>query len=230
MTCIGYTDFPSRLAVQSSTLYSNNITKFLLSLTSPGDKSTFLLNLDDAVVRGSIVAKDGNVLWPPPVVEKPASQVKASKPTQAPLESLLTPKEIANAEAEEEMRRLALGLGVASAATLGMGVLTGNPAFGRMLSTLGLSTVAGYYTVWGVVPALHSPLMAVTNAISGLTAVGGIAVMSNSLLPITTVRLVTGSRSRDPPRTTRFVDSILYLSVIPSDCLCSMLGRQKQNQ
>ncbi|KAL0274406.1 UNVERIFIED_CONTAM: hypothetical protein PYX00_006836 [Menopon gallinae] len=66
---------------------------------------------------------------------------------------------------------------------LGLGIVSPNPAFTSMMATFGLSTIAGYHTVWGVTPALHSPLMSVTNAISGITAVGGLLLMNGNFYP-----------------------------------------------
>lgn len=69
---------------------------------------------------------------------------------------------------------------------LGLGMVSPNPAFTTMMTTFGLAGIVGYHTVWGVTPALHSPLMSVTNAISGITAVGGMLLMGGSVLPETT--------------------------------------------
>lgn len=77
----GYTDLPSRLPAQSSSLYSNNITKFLLSIGPQGGKS-FAIDLEDEVVRGSIVVQDGTLLFPPP--KKPAPQVASPTPAEVP--------------------------------------------------------------------------------------------------------------------------------------------------
>jgi hypothetical protein len=69
---------------------------------------------------------------------------------------------------------------------LGLGIISPNPQFANMITTFALSGIAGYHTVWGVQPALHSPLMSVTNAISGITAVGGILLMGGGYYPQTT--------------------------------------------
>ena len=69
---------------------------------------------------------------------------------------------------------------------LGLGIVSPNPAFTTMMTTFGLAGIVGYHTVWGVTPALHSPLMSVTNAISGITAVGGMLLMGGTVLPETT--------------------------------------------
>lgn len=66
---------------------------------------------------------------------------------------------------------------------MALGIAAPNPSFTSMMTTFGLSTIVGYHTVWGVTPALHSPLMSVTNAISGITAVGGLLLMNGGAMP-----------------------------------------------
>lgn len=73
---------------------------------------------------------------------------------------------------------------------MGLGMVSPNPAFTTMMTTFGLAGIVGYHTVWGVTPALHSPLMSVTNAISGITAVGGMLLMGGGLYPQSTVQVL----------------------------------------
>lgn len=77
---VGLTDLPSRLATQSSTLYANNISKFLLSI---GEKDHFYINLDDEVVRGSIILNQGTLMWPPPMISVAAKSVAPAQSAQA---------------------------------------------------------------------------------------------------------------------------------------------------
>lgn len=173
---VGLCDFPSRLPTQASTLYANNISKFLLSM---GEKDHFNIDLNDEVVRGSIVLKNGELLWPPP----PPKEVVASAQQVAP--------KVADAVVPVEPNHFAIrmkdalmytgGLG----SVVGLGVIAPNEAFTTMTTTFGLAGLVGYHTVWGVTPALHSPLMSVTNAISGITAVGGLLLMGGSYYPHT---------------------------------------------
>jgi len=154
---IGYTDFPSRLPTQSSTLYANNISKFLLSI---GEKDHFDINLKDDVVRGSIVTQNGSVTWPPPVIAvsaAPQAVAAAAKPQKAVV--------VVNPFADTMKSSLTYTAGLGT--LLALGVASPNPAFTTMMSTFALSGIVGYYTVWGVTPALHSPLMSETNALSG---------------------------------------------------------------
>ena len=178
VTHIGYTDLPSRLPTQSSTLYANNLSKFLLSME--GDKGHFTVNLEDEVVRGAIVLQEGKLLWPAPPPKElaaPAAPVPVAKAEAVPAAEL-NPFNLT-------MRKSLVytaGLGT----ILGLSLISPNPAFNTMVTTFTLSVIVGYHTVWGVTPALHSPLMSVTNAISGITAVGGLLCMSGGFFPSTT--------------------------------------------
>ena len=156
VTVIGYTDLPSRLPTQSSTLYSNNVTKLLLSM-SPKEKH-FGVDLSDEVVRGSIVTHNGEILptaprpTPPP---PPKTKAEESKEAEA---LALTPWQ----EVTRDVSVVTGGMGTA----LALGKAT-SPLFMSNVFTFGLAGLIGYRVVWGVQPALHSPLMSVTNAISG---------------------------------------------------------------
>ncbi|KAI1506619.1 NAD(P) transhydrogenase beta subunit [Biscogniauxia marginata] len=171
---IGYTDLPSRLPTQSSTLYSNNIVKFLLSM-APQDKS-FGIDLADEVVRGAVVTLNGEILPPAPrPAPPPAPATKAAaKPEEATV--ALTPFQ----KTSREVATVAAGMGTA----LALGKMTG-PIFMGNAFTFALASLIGYRVVWGVTPALHSPLMSVTNAISGMVGVGGFFVMGGGYLPET---------------------------------------------
>jgi NAD(P) transhydrogenase len=149
----GYTDLPSRLPTQSSTLYSNNITKFLLSL---GGDGKFALNLEDEVVRGALVVHKGKILEPVPLVVAAPAQ---PPPVEEKVEKVaITPWK----KATREVVTVTAGMG----SMVALGKLTGT-AFMSNFFTFGLAGLVGYRVVWGVAPALHSPLMSVTNAISG---------------------------------------------------------------
>ena len=178
VTHIGYTDLPSRLPTQSSTLYANNISKLLLSM---GPKGAFHIDLEDEVVRGSIIVQGGKMLWPPPPPPEAAAPPPPPKET-APVAVETTKAVTPFKTTMNKALVTTVGLG----GLLGLGMITPTPAFGAMVTTFGLSGIVGYYTVWGVTPALHSPLMSVTNAISGITAVGGLLCMGGGYLPSTT--------------------------------------------
>jgi H+-translocating NAD(P) transhydrogenase len=174
VTIIGYTDFPSRLPTQSSTLYSNNITKFLLSLAPK--ENHFGVDLSDEVVRGSIVTHHGEIVPPAPRPAPPPPLPAAKTAAPEEVTVALTPWQ----KASREVATITAGMG----GVLALGKFTG-PAFMANVFTAGLTGIIGYRSVWGVIPALHSPLMSVTNAISGIVGVGGIFVMGGGFLPET---------------------------------------------
>jgi hypothetical protein len=245
---IGYTDLPSRLPAQSSTLYSNNISKFLLSMGpfTTGKKDEFVIDYDDEAVRGALVLDDGALKWPAPPPPAPA-QVSSvhmctcicvsvavsgsgsassemhrrpegnlrlcpcfasSLPTvghilTSPVALPCCPAQAAAPAAAkaaaaaptgpkdlyDDTLRNALTTTGAAAATLAIGAVSPGSAFSSMLTKFGLASICGYQTVWGVTPALHSPLMSVTNAISGLTAVGGIVLAGGGVIPGNTAQV-----------------------------------------
>merc|ERR1711863_28752 len=180
VTHIGYTDLPSRLPTQASTLYSNNLAKLLLSM---GDgKENFHLDMADDVVRGSIVLNKGVTSWPP---NPPISVAAAAPKGGAAAAAAAAPVEV-NHFNEKMKTALSYTGGLATINALGVG--SPNPAFTNMTTTFSLGCIVGYHTVWSVVPALHSPLMSVTNAISGITAVGGMLLMGGGLYPTNTIQ------------------------------------------
>jgi NAD(P) transhydrogenase len=178
---IGYTDLPSRLAAQSSSLYANNISKFLLSI---GSQDHFYVDLNDEVVRGSLILREGEWMWPPPkpaAIENPLSKKpKVDEKAAAKAAAQVLPP---NYFAKYLKDSLIYTTGIGS--LLGLGIISPNAQFANMITTFALSGIVGYHTVWGVQPALHSPLMSVTNAISGITAVGGLLLMGGGYYPQT---------------------------------------------
>merc|ERR1719449_96979 len=176
VTHIGYTDLPSRLPTQASTLYSNNISKLLLSMA--GDKDHFYLDMADDVVRGSIVLNKGVTSWPPNPQKGAAVAAKESKKEPNHFNDAL-----------KQAMTYTAGLGTLNA----LGTSSPGPAFTNMSTTFALGCIVGYHTVWSVVPALHSPLMSVTNAISGITAVGGLLLMGGGYAPTNVVEGLAAS-------------------------------------
>lgn len=182
VTIIGYTDLPSRLATQSSTLFSNNITKYLLSM-SPKE-GYFGIDLKDEVVRRSIVTHNGQLMPPLPPLAPPAPAAKAAEVVEETAVVALTPWQKATREGTNQLEGILSNSSVLTTASivatitggmgtaLALGKLTG-PIFMSNLFTFSLAGLIGYRVVWGVAPALHSPLMSVTNAISGMVGIGG---------------------------------------------------------
>ncbi|KAK3359625.1 NAD(P) transhydrogenase beta subunit-domain-containing protein [Lasiosphaeria hispida] len=171
---IGYTDLPSRLPTQSSTLYSNNITKFLLSI-APKEKE-FGIDLTDEVVRGAIVTRKGEILPPAPRPAPPPAPAASPAATKEAEVVAITPFQ----KTSREVALVTGGMGTA----LALGKLTG-PLFMGNAFTFALASLIGYRVVWGVAPALHSPLMSVTNAISGMVGVGGLFILGGGYFPET---------------------------------------------
>merc|ERR1712038_418787 len=185
VTHIGYTDLPSRLPTQASTLYSNNLSKLLLSMQ--GTKDHYFLDMADDVVRGSIVLDKGVTTWPP---NPPISVAAAAPPKKgAAVEAKTAAEPNPFQDGLKQALTYTAGLGTISA--LGMG--SPNGAFTNMSTTFSLGCIVGYHTVWSVVPALHSPLMSVTNAISGITAVGGLLLMGGGYYPTNVVEGLAAS-------------------------------------
>jgi NAD(P) transhydrogenase len=182
VTHVGLTDLPSRLPTQASTLYANNISKLLLSMQ--GDKDHYFLNMTDDVVRGSMVLNKGTMSWPP----NPPISVAAAAPAGGAAAKIKEPPPPPNPFNTTMKNALTYTAGVGTINALGVG--SPNAAFTNMSTTFGLGCIVGYHTVWNVVPALHSPLMSVTNAISGITAVGGLLCMGGGYYPTNTVEVL----------------------------------------
>merc|ERR1711936_1052935 len=186
VTHIGFTDLPSRLPAQASTLYSNNISKLLLSMQ--GDKDHYYLDMADDVVRGSIVLNKGVTSWPP---NPPISVAAAAAPAKGAAVAAKTEKAEPNYFNLKLKQSLTYTAGLGTMNALGCG--SPGPALTNMSTTFGLGCIVGYHTVWSVVPALHSPLMSVTNAISGITAVGGLLLMGGGYYPTNVVEGLAAS-------------------------------------
>lgn len=135
---IGLTDLPSKLPSQSSSLYSNNISKFLLSI---GSDKQFWINLEDEVVRGSIILKSGVLLWPPPPPPK----------LDVPTENKIVSKEVKVIPVDHLSKHMkdSLALTTSLGSLLALGSISPNHHFSIMTSTFSLASIAGYYTVWG---------------------------------------------------------------------------------
>jgi H+-translocating NAD(P) transhydrogenase len=161
---IGYTDLASRLSTTSSTLFSNNVAKFILSIgpQTTKVKGSFQIDLSDDAVQNMLIAYDGEARWPDKITpfQTPAPVVK-----DAPV--VLTEEEKVEQANKKRLDTFVKNTGIASilAATLLAFGLTGESQTSlSILATFALAGLAGYQVVWGVAPALHSPLMAVTNA------------------------------------------------------------------
>ena len=186
---IGYTDLPSRLPSTASTLFANNVAKFLLSIGPQTTKEAgeFQIDLSDDAVQNMLIAYDGKARWPDEITPYAPPPPPPSQKTAEEETTPLTPEEqlaLANEQQKEVFVRNTGLASLAAIALVAFGFTAGADAVSNMdsvhlLSTFVLAGIAGYQVVWGVAPALHSPLMAVTNAISGMTAVGGMLLLAS---------------------------------------------------
>jgi proton-translocating NAD(P)+ transhydrogenase subunit alpha len=162
VTIIGYTDLASRLAKQSSTLYATNLFRLSEELCKTKD-GVINVDMEDDAIRGLTVIKEGNITWPPPPLNLPAPPA-AAKPAAA------APK-------AEEKKSGVMGMVVMSAVVAVLFALIGAyapSAFLGHFTVFVLAIFVGYMVVWNVTPALHTPLMSVTNAISSIITIGAL--------------------------------------------------------
>ncbi|MHA6524497.1 Re/Si-specific NAD(P)(+) transhydrogenase subunit alpha [Tessaracoccus sp. G1721] len=175
---VGYTDLASRLPGQASQLYGTNVVN-LMKLLTPGKDGVAQLDFDDQVHRQMTVTRDGEVTFPPPPIEvsvasAPVGSVALAPPTPAPPPS--------------QWARFKLVLMLVAAWLLLSLLLPGG--FLSSILVFGLACVVGYYVIWGVQPALYTPLMSVSNAVSGITIVGAITQLTSDLLHVQILALV----------------------------------------
>ena len=169
VTLIGYTDLPSRMAAQSSQLYGTNLRHLLTDLT-PEKDGVINVNMDDEVIRGATVIKDGEITWPPPPPKLSAAPRAKPKPVAAPVVA-----EVKTGGASGTV----IGAAVAAVALLLVGSVA--PAdFMSHFTVFVLACFVGYQVIWSVSPALHTPLMSVTNAISSIIVVGALLQLSSA--------------------------------------------------
>lgn len=172
VTLIGYTDLPSRLPTQSSQLYATNLRHLLTDLT-PEKDGNIVINMDDEVIRGTTVIRDGEITWPPPAPKisaapKPAAEAAAPRAEKKPLIPAIVWPFIL--------------LLIGGLALAGVGSVA-PPDFMARLTVFVLSCFVGYMVIWNVTPSLHTPLLSVTNAISSIIIIGAlIQVTSPNML------------------------------------------------
>ena len=156
---VGYSDLPSRLAHTSSQLYGTNLYHLLEEMGGAGD---FRIDMSDDVIRSATVVKDGQVTWPPPPVAVSVAPKSTPAETQTP---------VAVAEKKTGLLKLAM---IAVGILLLLGIaMTRDSGFITDLTVFVLACVVGWQVIWNVTASLHTPLMSVTNAISGIIIVGG---------------------------------------------------------
>jgi NAD(P) transhydrogenase subunit alpha len=171
VTIIGYTDFPSRMAAQASTLYATNIRHMMTDLT-PEKDGQINHNMEDDVIRGATVTYDSAITFPPPPPKVAA--IAAAKPKEKVPELTAAEKRAAEDAAFKKETKTQVTLLVAGAALLlGVGLIA--PAsFMQHFIVFVLSVFIGFQVIWNVSHSLHTPLMAVTNAISSIIILGAL--------------------------------------------------------
>ncbi len=169
ITIIGYSDLPSRLAPTASQLYGNNLLHLLADM---GGAKAWHIDEGDEVVRGALVLLNGEKKWPPPKVQAPPAPPPIRK-------SLPAPPKPAPVAQDHTVRSLLFVL-LAVGALLGLGSVAPHE-FLSHFTVFVLAVFVGWQVVWNVTPALHTPLMSVTNAISGIIIVGGMLQVSGEL-------------------------------------------------
>ena len=167
VTIIGYTDLVGRLPAQASQLYGTNLVN-LMKLMTPGIDGQLVLDFDDVVQRSMTVVRNGELTWPPPPVQvsaMPAAETTAPAAVHAPAESPVK-------RPVPQGRRFAI-VGIGAALFFVLAALSPS-ALQPHLTVFALAIVIGYYVIGHVHHALHTPLMSVTNAISGIIVVGAL--------------------------------------------------------
>jgi H+-translocating NAD(P) transhydrogenase subunit alpha len=176
VTIIGYTDLPSRLAKQSSTLYSTNLFRLTEELCQTKD-GIINVNMEDDAIRGLTVIKDGAITWPAPPVKLPAAPPAAAK-TAVAAPAAKGHGHGGGAPASATRTAIMFGFGALLFWLIGAGAPS---AFLAHFTVFVLACFVGYMVVWNVTPALHTPLMSVTNAISSIIAIGALVQIAPPL-------------------------------------------------
>lgn len=176
VTVVGYTDFPSRMANQASTLYSTNIRHMVDDLTPENDGKP-VVDMEDDVIRGSLVCHAGEITFPPPppkirAIAKPPAK---KEPEKSPAVLAAEAEAAAKRAGRSQVSMLALG----TLLVLLVGTVA-PPSFMQHFIVFVLAVFVGYQVIWNVKPALHTPLMSVTNAISGIIILGAVLQIGSS--------------------------------------------------
>ena len=183
VTILGYTDLPSRMAALSSRLYSAGIVHLLDEM---GGKEAYSVDLENEIIRGALVLREGSIMWPPPKPKNPGPKysvdtgLRPSKEEKVELKSEEQEISFSVGRILKYIILLAIAIGIYSA---GNSLPNNDPFVERFIDQLTVFVLAcfvGWQVIWNVKPALHTPLMSVTNAISGIIIIGGILQISQS--------------------------------------------------
>jgi NAD(P) transhydrogenase subunit alpha len=181
VTIVGYSDLPSRLSKQSSTLYATNLLRLAEELCRNKD-GVIDVNFDDEVIRGTTVVRQGEITWPPPAPRLSAAPAQPKPAGTAAVTD--APKKTGHGHGAGEpvsAASLALTFGVGALLFWAVGAYAPT-SFLAHFTVFVLACFIGYMVIWNVTPSLHTPLMSVTNAISSIIAVGALIQVAPPLV------------------------------------------------
>jgi NAD(P) transhydrogenase subunit alpha len=187
VTIIGYPDLTSRMPAHTSQLYGTNIVN-LLKLLTPGKDGQLTLDMDDVVQRSITVTADGQTLWPPPPVQVSAAPKAVDAAPAVPQPSAA---ELAERAARQQQRRYVL-FGLA-AVVVGAAVTFSPPSFLGFFTVFVLAVFVGFYVITNVSASLHTPLMAQTNAISGIILVGALLQLGSTNVVVVVLAFIAAT-------------------------------------
>ncbi len=179
VTLIGYTDLPSRLATQSSQLYGTNLRHLLTDMT-PDKNGELVVDMNDEAIRGATICIGGETTWPPPAPKLSAAPKAATKP----------PPPVVEPEQKKSVAGPLIAMALGGLALFGVGAVAPE-SFMAHFTVFVLACFVGYMVIWNVTPALHTPLMSVTNAISSIIVIGALLQISSDSLLIMLIAAFT---------------------------------------
>lgn len=184
---LGYTDLTSRMPKHTSQLFGTNVVN-LMKLLTPGKDGQMVLDLDDQVQRGMTVTRAGEVLWPPPPVQVSAAPAAPAVVVEDP--AVVAARAAAAAKVQGQRRTV----GSIIAALLVVAAVAVSPtSFGVAFTVFALAVVVGFYVISGVSHSLHTPLMAQTNAISGIIMVGALLQLGSTNVAVLAMSFVAAT-------------------------------------
>jgi H+-translocating NAD(P) transhydrogenase subunit alpha len=188
---LGWTDLAGRMPQHSSQLLGTNIVH-LMQLLTPGKDGVLVLDLEDPVQRGMTVAHAGDVLWPPPPVAVSAAPAPSAGPPPPTAEELEAKREAARLDAQRRAQRRTIGFALAAVAVT-LAISFAPVTFLGHFTVFVLAVFVGYYVISNVSHSLHTPLMAQTNAISGIILVGALLQIGSDNLVVTVLACIAAA-------------------------------------
>ena len=188
MTIIGYTDLTSRMPTHTSQLYGTNLVN-VLKLLTPGKDGQMVFDMDDVIPRSIAVTRNGETLWPPPPVQVSAAPkpVARPRPPWPPRHRRNSPRPNT---ASSSGRYVLFGL---AAVAVGAAVTFSPPSFLGFFTVFVLAVFVGFYVITNVTASLHTPLMAQTNAISGIILVGALLQLGSTNIVVVVLAFIAAT-------------------------------------